>query len=65
MKYATIAALMMAGSAAKENDAASTKKYVKIVEGFLMGTIKAEGFTDIENCIKDGENIIQDAESAY
>lgn len=65
MKYATLAALMLASTAAKQNDTQSAQKYVQIVEGFLMGTIKAEGFTDIEKCIGDGEHIIQDAESAY
>lgn len=30
-----------------------------------MGTLEAEGFTDIEKCIGDGEKIVKDAEDAY
>jgi len=30
-----------------------------------LGALDAEGFTDIEKCIKDGEHIVKDAEAAY
>jgi len=36
-----------------------------LTEGFLLGAIDAEGFTDIEKCIGDGEHIVQDAEKAF
>jgi hypothetical protein len=65
MKYATIASLFAAQATAYSNELNDGKKYVKIVEGFLYGTIQAEGFTDIEQCIQDGEAIFRDAESAY
>lgn len=65
MKYAAIASLFAAQTLAYENEFDAGKKYVKIVEGFLMGAIEAEGFTDIEQCIQDGEVIFRDAESAY
>ena len=39
-------------------------KYVQIVEGFLEGAADAEGFTDIEKCIKDGEGIVDIAADA-
>lgn len=55
----------MAGVSAAENQPQDAQKYVKIVEGFLMGTLDAEGFTDIEKCIQDGETIVKDAEDAY
>jgi len=38
---------------------------VQITEGFLLGALDAEGFTDIEKCIQDGEHIVKDAEAAY
>jgi len=38
---------------------------VEITEGFLLGALDAEGFTDIEKCIQDGEHIVKDAEAAY
>jgi len=38
---------------------------VQITEGFLWGALDAEGFTDIEKCIQDGEHVVQDAEKAY
>ena len=37
---------------------------MQIVEGFLEGAADAEGFTDIEKCIKDGESIESVAEDA-
>jgi hypothetical protein len=38
---------------------------ILLTEGFLLGAIDAEGFTDIEKCIGDGEHIVQDAEKAF
>lgn len=38
---------------------------VQITEGFLLGALDAEGFTDIEHCIQDAEHVVQDAEKAY
>ena len=64
MKYGMLASLLMAGAAAKNGQVEDAKKYVQIVEGFLMGAIDAEGFTDIEHCIQDGTGIINDAEDA-
>ena len=58
MKYAAIAGLLLASAAAKQNKAADVKKYVQITEGILMGTIHAEGLTDIEHCIQDGEHLL-------
>jgi len=37
---------------------------VQIVEGFLEGAADAEGFNDIEKCIKDAEGIEKTAEDA-
>jgi hypothetical protein len=37
---------------------------VKFVEGFLLGALDAEGFTDIEKCIKDVETVVSDAKTA-
>ena len=65
MKYAVLAGLLIANAYGKQNETESAKKYVQIVEGFLMGTLDAEGFTDIEHCIQDGEGIIKDAEDAF
>ena len=62
MKYAALACLLATASA---NEKVDTKVVVSIVEGFLMGTLEAEGFTDIEKCIGDGEKIFKDAEDAY
>jgi len=64
MKYAVLAGLLLAGSAAKNNNAEDAEKYVQIVEGFLEGALEAEGFDDVEKCVKDGEVIIKDAEDA-
>ena len=44
MKYAALSALLLASASAANNDIEDTKKYVQIVEGFLMGTLEAEGF---------------------
>jgi hypothetical protein len=38
---------------------------VDIVKGFLKGAIEAEGFNDIETCIKDVDHVIIDAETAF
>lgn len=65
MKYAVLAGLLMAQAAAAENKVEDTKQYIQIVEGFLKGTLDAEGFDDIEHCFQDGENIFKDAEKAY
>lgn len=65
MKYsAVLAGLLLANAAAKNDQVEDAQKYVQIVEGFLKGTVDAEGFTDIETCIGDGEVIIEDVESA-
>jgi hypothetical protein len=37
---------------------------VQIVEGFLEGAFAAEGFTDIDKCIKDAETVVSDAKDA-
>ena len=65
MKYATLTALVAACANAAEQQPQDAQKYVSMVEGFLMGAIDAEGFTDIEKCIGDGEAIIKDAEDAF
>lgn len=65
MKYAVLAGLLLASASAADNQPETAQKYVQIVEGFLMGTLDAEGFTDIEKCIGDGSTIIKDAEDAY
>jgi dihydroxyacetone kinase DhaKLM complex PTS-EIIA-like component DhaM len=57
MKYAALAGLLLAGVAAENNDKDTALKYVQIVEGFLDGAADAEGFTDIDKCIKDAEGI--------
>jgi len=62
MKYAALAGLLMAGIAAENNDKVSALKYVQIVEGFLDGAADAEGFNDIDKCIKDAEGITDIAE---
>lgn len=36
----------------------------EIVIGMLKGALDAEGFTDIERCIKDGVTIVKDSEIA-
>ena len=65
MKYsAVLAGLLLANAAAKNDQVEDAQKYVQIVEGFLKGTVDAEGFSDIETCIGDGEVIIEDVESA-
>ena len=64
MKYGLLASLLMAGAAAKNGQVEEVQKYVWIVEGFLTGTIDAEGFNDIERCIQDGTGIINEAEDA-
>lgn len=64
MKYGVFASLLLAGAAAKQGNTADAQKYVQMVEGFLMGALDAEGFTDIEHCIQDGEGILNDAEDA-
>lgn len=64
MKYAVLAGLLLAGAAAKNNEVEDAQNYVLFVEGLLKGTIEAEGFTDIQKCVGDGEAIIQDAEDA-
>lgn len=38
---------------------------VEIVKGFLKGAIEAEGFNDIEACMKDAGRVIKDAEAAF
>ena len=58
---AIVASLLIGASAAPSND----DKMLKITEGILKGALDAEGFTDITQCIKDGEEIVQDAEAAY
>merc|ERR1719183_2522201 len=37
---------------------------IAISKGFLEGALEAEGFDDIEHCIKDAESVITDAEAA-
>ena len=37
---------------------------VQIVEGFLEGAFDAEGFTDLDKCIKDANTIVSDASEA-
>ena len=46
------------------NHKVDTKKLEQIVGGLLKGAIDAEGFTDIESCIKDAEEVFEDAETA-
>ena len=41
-----------------------TKQLEEIVGGFLKGAIDAEGFTDIDSCIKDAETVFGDAKVA-
>ena len=41
-----------------------TKQLEEIVGGFLKGAIDAEGFTDIDSCIKDAETVFGDAKTA-
>lgn len=36
------------------------KEVAEVVEGILIGALKAEGLTSIEDCIKDGETIFSD-----
>ena len=36
-----------------------------MTEGFLKGAIEAEGFTDIETCVKDVEEAVTDIEIVY
>jgi len=38
----------------------AVKEIAQIVEGILIGALKAEGLDNIENCIKDGETIYSD-----
>jgi hypothetical protein len=60
-KYLPIALLLANASAKKAVD---TQKMVSIVEGVLAGALNAEGFDDINTCIKDAETVIQDAQVA-
>jgi hypothetical protein len=62
MKYAVLAGLLLAQSAAKENKAEEAKQYVKIAEGILNGTI---GDNDIASCIQDAEAVYADAQKFY
>lgn len=62
MKTTTFAALLGLAAANKQID---EKKMEAIVQGVLFGALDAEGFTDISTCIKDFEQVISDAESAY
>lgn len=64
MKNLAIATLLL-GASAHSTDSVEKEKYLKLTEGFLMGAIQAEGFTDLETCIQDGEHIINDAEKAF
>jgi len=43
----------------------SDAKLESIVAGILQGALNAEGFDDINECIKDNEVVFQDAEEAY
>ena len=62
MKFAAIACL----GAVSAHELKDTKTdAVQLVEGFLLGAIDAEGFTDIQSCIKDVEHIVTDGENAY
>jgi len=56
-----VTALLLANTQAKVQDTATA---VKIVEGLLKGAIDAEGFSDIDSCIKDVETLAADAKVA-
>ena len=62
MKSSLATMLLLANASAK--NAVDVQKMVQITEGVLMGALQAEGFTDIESCIKDVETFVQDAEVA-
>lgn len=58
MKYAVLAGLLLAQSAAKENNTEEEKQYIKLAEGLLDGTI------DINidaKCIEDVKTLAEDA----
>lgn len=47
-----------------ENNDIDKKELEEIVGGILKGALDAEGFTDIEKCIKDAETVFADAKIA-
>ena len=53
-----VLALLLAGTNAE------LTKLEQIVGGILKGALEAEGFTDIIQCFKDGENLFKDSETA-
>ncbi len=61
MNKLTQALLIGAVAANKEF---SKDKMIAIVEGVLKGAIEAEGFTDIESCVKDIQDVTYDLEVA-
>jgi hypothetical protein len=63
MRPAFVAALLMGTTSAAAPKSTLTDA-VKFTEGFLLGALDAEGFTDIEKCIKDAELLYVDAKIA-
>ena len=64
MKTSAIVASLLLGASASKSVAIDSKMKL-ITEGILKGALDAEGFSDIEHCIQDGEKLVQDAEAAY
>lgn len=61
MKFA--AALLLGTASATLTP--TEQKALSITEGFVKGALDAEGFDDIEKCIKDGETLVSDSETAF
>jgi hypothetical protein len=53
----------MSSASAQEIKSDATNA-LKFTEGFLLGALDAEGFDDIEKCIKDVKTVVTDAETA-
>jgi hypothetical protein len=51
-------------SMGEHTEAVDVKMLEEIVGGILLGAIDAEGFTDINSCIKDAEEVFGDAKIA-
>merc|ERR1712070_820034 len=43
-----------------EKESVNVKEVAEIVEGILVGALKAEGLTSLDQCIKDAETVYDD-----